>query len=82
MDNTQNQSIAVDAIHRISQEANMLVFMLVDEDLEVFSDDVGDKPLTQDEKDAIWERMHEAFLDHYHEMLDQVVRDVIDERDA
>ena len=82
MDNTQTQSIAVDAIHRISQEANMLVFMLVDEDLEVFSDDVGDKPLTQDEKHDIWERMHEAFLDHYHEMLDQVVREVIDERDA
>lgn len=82
MDNTRNQSIAVDAIHRISQEANMMVFMLVDEDLEVFSDDAGDKPLTQDEKDVIWERMHEAFLDHYHEMLSQIVQEVIDERDA
>lgn len=80
MDNTHNQSIAVDAIHRISREDNMLVFMLVDEDLEVFADDAGDKPLTQDEKNEIWERMNEAFLDNFHEMLDQVVHEVIDNR--
>ena len=58
----------------------MLVFMLVDEDLEVFADDAGDKPLTQDEKNEIWERMNEAFLDNFHEMLDQVVHEVIDNR--
>jgi hypothetical protein len=80
MDNTEKQSIAVDAIHRISQEADMMVFMLVDEDLEVFIDEHNG--FTQDEKDAIWERMHEAILDHYHEMLDMVIQDVVSERDA
>lgn len=80
MDNKHNQDIAVDAIHRISREANMLVFMLVDEDLEGFTDEHG--VFTQDEKDEIWERMHESFLDHFHEMLDMVIRDVVSERDS
>jgi hypothetical protein len=80
MDNTENQKIAVDAIHRISQEANMMVFMLVDEDLEMHIDE--HKGFTQDEKDAIWERMHDAILDHYYEMLDMVIRDVVSERDS
>jgi hypothetical protein len=82
MSNTKKQSDAVDAIHKIQRDANMCVFMLVDEDLEIFADDAGDNPLTQDEKNDIWERMHESFLDHYHEMLSQVVQEVIDERDA
>jgi hypothetical protein len=80
MDNTENQKIAVDAIHRISQEANMMVFMLVDEDLEMHIDEHNG--FTQDEKDAIWERMHDAILDHYYEMLDMVIRDVVSERDS
>ena len=82
MSNTKKQSDAVDIIHKTASNADMMVFMLVDEDLEVFADDAGDNPLTQDEKHDIWERMHEAFLDHYHEMLSQVVQEVIDERDA
>ena len=55
----------------------MLVFMLVDEDLDMFD---NAETLTQDEKDDIWERMHESFLDQYYEMLTQVVQEVIDER--
>lgn len=80
MDNTENQKIAVDAIHRISREANMMVFMLVDEDLEMFIDEHNG--FTQDEKDAIWESMHECILNHYYEMLDIVIKDVVSERDA
>jgi hypothetical protein len=79
MDNAKKQSIAIDAIHKISHDADMMVFMLVDEDLELMD---GYETLTQDEKNDIWERMHEAVLDFYHERLTQVVQDVIDERDA
>ena len=78
MDNTRNQSIAVDAIHRISNEANMFVFMLVDEDLDMID---GGETLTQEEKHEVWDNMNERILDAYHEMLEQVVQDVIDSRD-
>lgn len=78
MDNTHNQSIAVDAIHRISNEANMMVFMLVDEDLQMID---GGETLTQDEKHEIWEAMHEALLDRYFDLLVECVQDVIDNRD-
>ena len=77
MDNFKTQDIAVDAIHRISREAKMLAFMLVDEDLNMID---GGETLTQAEKNNIWERMHEDFLDHYGDVLTQVVQDVIDER--
>lgn len=79
MDNTRNQSIAVDAIHRISNEANMFVFMLVDEDLDMID---GGETLTQEEKDEVWDNMNERILDAYHEMLEQAVQDVIDNRDS
>jgi hypothetical protein len=77
MSNTKKQSEAVDIIHKTARDANMLVFMLVDEDLDMFD---NAETLTQDEKDDIWERMHESFLDQYYEMLTQVVQEVIDER--
>ena len=78
MPNTKKQSDAVDAIHKIQREADMCVFMLVDEDLDAFVDEHGQ--FTQDEKDDIWERMHEAFLDRYYEILSNVVQDVVNER--
>jgi hypothetical protein len=77
MSNTKKQNEAVDIIHKTARDANMLVFMLVDEDLDMLDDT---ETLTQDEKNDIWERMHESFLDHYGEMLQQVVQEVIDER--
>lgn len=77
MPNTKKQSDAVDAIHKIQREANMCVFMLVDEDLNMID---GGDTLTQKQKNKIWERMHESFLDHYGDVLTQVVQDVIDER--
>jgi hypothetical protein len=77
MSNTKKQNEAVDIIHKTARDANMLVFMLVDEDLDMFD---NAETLTQDEKDDIWERMHESFLDQYYEMLTQVVQEVIDER--
>ena len=79
MDNTPKQSIAVDAIHRISNEADMFVFMLVDEDLFMVD---GGETLTEDEKAEVWDTMNERILDAYHEMLEQAVQDVIDSRDA
>ena len=77
MPNTKKQSDAVDAIHKIQREANMCVFMLVDEDLNMID---GGDTLTQKQKNKIWERMHESFLDHCGDVLTQVVQDVIDER--
>ena len=76
--NTKIQSEAVDKIHKIAQDANMLVFMLVDEDLEMLDDDCD---FTQDEKHDIWERMHEGLLDHYHEILSQIIEEVKSERE-
>ena len=77
MSNTKKQSDAVDAIHKIQRDADMMVFLLVDEDLETFD---GSETLTQDDKDEIWERMHDRLLDHYHEMLSEVVQEVMDNR--
>lgn len=79
MSNTKKQSDAVDAIHKIQRDADMMVFMLVDEDLDMID---GGETLTQDEKDEIWEAMHEALLDRYFELLDECVQDVINNRDA
>lgn len=79
MDNTPKQNVAVDAIRRISNEADMFVFMLVDEDLFMVD---GGETLTEDEKSEVWDTMNERILDAYHEMLEQAVQDVIDSRDA
>lgn len=79
MDNTPKQNVAVNAIQRISNEADMFVFMLVDEDLFMVD---GGETLTEDEKSEVWDTMNERILDAYHEMLRQAVQDVIDSRDA
>ena len=75
--NTNKQSEAVDKIHQIAQDANMCVFMLVDEDIEMYDDDLS---LTQDEKHDLWERMEEALLDCYHEKLVEIVEEVKSDR--
>lgn len=80
MDNSEKQRLAIEAIKKISQDADMFVFMLVDEDLETFIDENGN--FTQDEKDEIWERMNDAFLDRFHEMLSMVVSNVKQERNS
>jgi hypothetical protein len=71
--NTKIQSEAVDKIHKIAKEAKMSVFMLVDEDLEVYDDECD---LTQDEKDEIWERMQDALMEEYGNMLFEIIEDV------
>jgi hypothetical protein len=76
--NTKIQSEAVDKIHKIAEEANMCVFMLVDEDIEMYDDDAS---LTQDEKYDLWERMHEALLDHYGEMFATIIEEIKAERE-
>lgn len=75
--NTAIQSKAVDDIHKIAKQAKMLVFMLTDEDLEMLDDNCD---LTQKEKAQVWERMHDSFLDHYGEVLEQIVQEVKSER--
>ena len=77
MDNTKLQDVAVDAIHRICREAKMCAFLLVDEDLAMCD---GFETLTQEEKEEIFDNFHEAMLDHYYEIMEQAVRDVIDDR--
>ena len=77
MSNRETQSKAIDKIHTLASDANMMVFILCDEDLEMIDDDCD---LTQDEKDDIWERMHERLLDFYHENLEQIVEDIKSER--
>jgi hypothetical protein len=76
--NTKKQSEAVDKIHKIAEDANMCVFMLVDEDIEMYDDDAS---LTQDEKHDLWERMHEALLDHYGEMFATCIEEIKSERE-
>jgi len=75
--NTKKQSEAMDKIRKIAEEAKMLVFMLVDEDLEIFDDD---EDITQLEKHDIWERMDEALLDCYSEKLEMIVEEVKSDR--
>jgi hypothetical protein len=52
--------------------------MLVDEDIEMYDDDAS---LTQDEKYDLWERMHEALLDHYGEMFATIIEEIKAERE-
>jgi hypothetical protein len=75
--NTKIQEKAIEDIHLIAKKANMCVFMLVDEDLEIYDDECD---LTQSEKFDVWERMHEAFMDEYGNMLSQVIEEVKSER--
>lgn len=76
--NTKIQEKAIEDIHLIAKKANMCVFMLVDEDLEIYDDECD---LTQREKIDVWERMHEAFMDQYGDMLSQVIEEVKSERE-
>jgi hypothetical protein len=76
--NTKIQEKAIEDIHLLAKKANMCVFMLVDEDLEIYDDECD---LTQSEKIDVWERMHEAFMDTYGELLSQVIEDVKSERE-
>lgn len=75
--NTETQSKACDKIHSLAKKHKMLVFILCDEDLEIHDDGNG---FSQAEKDEIWERMHEVFLDQFHEALSDVVTEIQNNR--
>ena len=77
MSNRKKQDEAIKAIHKIANLSNMMVFMLVDEDLDTID---GTEDLSQDEKDEIWETMHDQLLEVYHERLEMVVEEVISNR--
>ena len=67
----------MEEIQAISKKAKMFVFMLVDEDIGIHDDDMD---ITQKEKLEIWNRMNDALLENYGEMLYQVISDIKSER--
>jgi hypothetical protein len=75
--NTKIQNKAIDDIHKIAKQANMSVFMLADEDLEIYDDECD---FTQEEKFIIFERVQSILLDQYGEILSQVIEEVKSER--
>lgn len=75
--NTKIQDKAMEEIQAISKKAKMFVFMLVDEDIGIHDDDMD---ITQKEKLEIWNRMNDALLENYGEMLYQVISDIKSER--
>ena len=75
--NTKIQDKAMEEIQAISKKAKMFVFMLVDEDIGIHDDDMD---ITQKEKLEIWNRMNDALLENYGEMLYQIISDIKSER--
>jgi hypothetical protein len=75
--NTKKQNDACDEIHKIAKKANMSVFMLVDEDLEIYDDECD---FTQDEKFIIFERVLASLSDQYGEILSEVIEEVKSDR--
>lgn len=75
--NTKKQNDAIDEIHKIAKKANMSVFMLVDEDLEIYDDE---SDLTQEEKNIIWERCQASLSDQYGDILSSAIEEVKSER--
>jgi hypothetical protein len=75
--NTKIQEKAIEDIHLIAKKANMWVFMLVDEDLEIYDDECD---LTQEEKFLVWERVQASLLDEYGALLSEAIEEVKSER--
>lgn len=68
---------AIDKIHKIEKDAKMCIFILCDEDLQIYE---NEKPFTPSEKNEIYEQFKDAMLEQYGDILSEIVSNVIDNR--